>query len=183
MFNCNLYNNDAYSNINLNNNSHAYIFGSTFYNTTQVNISSDYLSDYELIKTLIHDNNTGEVLLLQDGAKLRNVTIYDNNASYSAISSNGNGQIENTIIWGNNGPSLSFSAFSEQQYPLVISYSNIEGGEEDVFIPWPQYTDLSLLHWEDNNINSSIFGRAKHLYSIHNKMKLRNIIVRIVDKK
>jgi len=116
-------------------------------------------SNIKLNRVLFYNNTahsgTGAGICIGSNSDLEivNCTFFSNEAPsyYGAIyTRNSNTVIVNSILWNDlNNELCIFSAYNEQS-TLTITNSNIEGGEDEIYI----YGDTNTINWLENNIDT-----------------------------
>jgi predicted outer membrane repeat protein len=120
---------------------------------------SSYQSNIKLDRVLFHHNiaesSTGAAInsSIDSNLEVVNCTFFSNDAPsyFGAIyTRNSNTIIVNSILWNDlNNELCIFSAYNEQS-TLTIINSNIEGGEDEIYI----YGDSNTINWLEYNIET-----------------------------
>ena len=131
------------------------VFRSTFNNNAHaLQVSDSYIS-----KILIHDHNSHSNTVLISSSIVNNVTIVNNEDTWDPDPDQspiylGRSKIENSILWSNI-PSTITVPWTSSSDTLYINYSDIEGGEESIWITDPDFEFTGYIDWGENNINNN----------------------------
>ena len=115
-------------------------------------------SNPSISRTTIYGNfdgtNGGGMFLYDSNPTLLNVTIYGNSTRMGGgggiySSSDSDVTLNNCIIWDNTPTQITMNGRENQESILTVSYSDIEGGEDDIELG-DEYVDIE---WLDGNID------------------------------